>query len=162
MPFAPIAVRSRCIALAETRPDTGAAEVARELSLACAAAGHPAFVALCERPEDAGFVSAELARLGSTVQSWVRASVQGEADLRALLHRAEQEAPQAPWLFLGDAAVLGLSGALKLVLDRPGTPSTLAPRARALKAAAHLILTAHRTGLATQLAQGWLLPTAAP
>jgi len=159
--FKPLSVRGRSVAIGETRPDSGAHAFAIELAEACAALQHPALVVLCERASDAGFASPHVGRLSALASHVLRQSIESEADLEALLARAACEAPHAPWLFLGEPPVIALSGALRVVIDRSGG-SAVSARARAMKAASHLILSAPRAGVARQLAAGFLVPTSAP
>lgn len=159
-PFEAIRVSARCIALGETRPASGAFAFACHLVRACAGAQRRLFVAVCEDPEDAGFASIELAQLSAVAPDLVRVSVQGEADLRELVRRAERDAPDASWLFLGELPVLGLVGAVKVVIDRPFAPG--AARARAQRGCAHLLLSAPRAQVAAELARDLLVPTTDP
>jgi hypothetical protein len=156
--LSPVRVRAGSIAIAECVEDAGAHTFAQHLAEALRERGMTPFLAFCAFDTLPHLATAQAARLRESAPHWVTVRIAGQPELQELVGESERAVAATPCLFVGEPALIGLEGALKVVIDREGAPASLTPRARQLRAIAHLVLSAPRAGVARLLADGWHLP----
>lgn len=158
----PIQVRAGAIAIGETVEGAGAVAFALALLEALHARGLSPWTTLCDFEGVPSPTAEERARLLASSPHSAMVRIAQQSDLVQLVQASERTADTAPLVFVGEPALLGLAGTLRLVIDREGVPASLTPRARRLRAAGHVVLSSARLGVARLLSEGWHSPTRAP
>ncbi len=158
----PIVACPGSFAIGETVEGAGAVVFALSLVAALNERGLSPWTAVCDFDGVPALGAAQVAQLKAQALHSLTARIASQADLSRLVAESERASPGTPCVFIGEPALLVLSGTLKIVIDSEGAPEGLTPRARRLRAAAQLTLSSARAGVARLLAEGWHLPTPAP